>query len=159
VAGPVAVLGPLTAWRLLPALPGFEAFDGAGVALAIMAPGAAVIIMGTVVQGALIAAHLQRLLLRISAVGLAINLGLIAVLIPWQSYVGAAVATTATEVLVVGISIVVAHRRLGLALPYGRMVRTAPALVASAGSPCSACRSACSSSCRRPSPPTPRSSP
>jgi O-antigen/teichoic acid export membrane protein len=133
LALPVVVLGPLTAWRLLPELPGFGGFEGAGVALAIMAPGAAVILVGTVVQGALVSAHLQGLLLRVSLAGLAFNLAAIAVLIPWFSYVGAAVATTATELLTVGLSVILAHRRLGLKPPYARCRRLLPAAGLAAG--------------------------
>ena len=110
----MAVAGAFCSWRLLPRLPGFGEFDGAGVALAILAPSAALILLGTVVQGVLISGHLQGRLLRIAAVGLAVNLALNAVLIPTASYVGAAVATTLTEIVLLWLSIREARLRLGL---------------------------------------------
>jgi putative peptidoglycan lipid II flippase len=111
----IGVAGAFCAWRLLPRLPGFSEFDGAGVALSILAPAAALILLGTVVQGALISAHLQVLLLRIAGIGLAVNLALNAVLIPTASYVGAAAATTATELVMLGLSMRAARARLGVA--------------------------------------------
>ncbi len=115
VAVPIGVAGAFCAWRLLPRLPGFDEFEGAGVALSILAPAAALILLGTVVQGALISGHLQGLLLRIAAVGLAVNLALNAVLIPTASYVGAAVATTLTELVMLTLSMRAARARLGVA--------------------------------------------
>ena len=110
----VSLAGAFCAWRLLPRLPGFGEFEGAGVALAILAPAAGMILLGTVVQGALISGHLQQRLLRIAAIGLVVNLALNAVLIPTASYVGAAIATTATEVVMLTLSARAAHRELGL---------------------------------------------
>ena len=110
----VAVAGALCSWRLLPRLPGFGEFGGAGVALSIMSPAAALILLGTVVQGVLISGHLQGRLLRLAAAGLTVNLALNAVLIPSASYVGAAVATTLTEVVLLALSAREAHLRLGL---------------------------------------------
>lgn len=109
-----ALAGAFCAWRLLPRLPGFGEFDGAGVALSILSPSAALILLGTVVQGVLISGHLQGRLLRIAAVGLAVNLALNGVLIPTASYVGAAVATTVTEVVLLWLSMREARIRLGL---------------------------------------------
>jgi O-antigen/teichoic acid export membrane protein len=111
----IGIAGAFCAWRLLPRLPGFAEFDGAGVALSILAPAAALILLGTVVQGALISGHLQGLLLRIAALGLAVNLALNAVLIPTASYVGAAVATTATELVMLTLSMRAARAKLGVA--------------------------------------------
>lgn len=124
LAVPVAVAGAMCAWRLLPVVPGFGEYEGAGVALAILAPGAAVIFVAMVVQGVLVSSHLQGLLLRISAGGLVLNLAANAALIPPFSYVGAAIATTATEVFVLGWSLVQARRRLGLGWPTDRLGRT-----------------------------------
>jgi O-antigen/teichoic acid export membrane protein len=109
-----AVAGALCAWRLLPRLPGFDQFDGAGVALSILAPAAGLIFLGTVVQGALISAHLQSRLLRLAAIGLAVNLVLNGVLIPTASYVGAALATTLTEIVLLWLSGREVRTRLGL---------------------------------------------
>jgi O-antigen/teichoic acid export membrane protein len=110
----ISLAGAFCAWRLLPRLPGFAEFGGAGVALAILAPAAGAILLGTVVQGALISGHLQQRLLRIAAIGLAVNLALNAVLIPTASYVGAAAATTATEVVMLTLSARAARRGLGV---------------------------------------------
>jgi O-antigen/teichoic acid export membrane protein len=123
LAVPMAICGAMVAWRLLPALPGFHAYHGAGVALSILAPGAALILLGNLVQGTLIAAHEQRSLVRISAVGLAFSTVInVALILPW-SYYGAAAATTATEVVLVGLSLNTVHRRLALAWPARRFLR------------------------------------
>jgi O-antigen/teichoic acid export membrane protein len=123
----VAVVGGATAWRVLPELPGFGDFEGGGVALSVMCPAAALILLGTVVQGALISGHLQGLLLRIAAAGLAVNVALNLILIPPFTYVGAAAATTATEALLIGLSQRVARRRLGLSWDRRRLIGLAAA--------------------------------
>ena len=117
----VALVGGATAWRVLPLLPGFGRYEGAGVALSILAPAGALIFLGTVVQGALISAHLQRRLLTISAIGLAFNVALNLALIPPFSYIGAAAATTATEVLLLALSLREARKALGLRWPADRI--------------------------------------
>jgi O-antigen/teichoic acid export membrane protein len=119
----IAVVGAATAWRVLPELPGFEEYEGGGVALSIMCPAAALILVGTVVQGALISGHLQNLLLRISAIGLAVNVALNLILIPLFSYVGAAAATTATEAVLIGLSQREVNRRLGVSWDRRRLLR------------------------------------
>jgi O-antigen/teichoic acid export membrane protein len=121
IAFPVAIGGAMTAWRALPALPGFASYEGAGVALSILAPAAGLSLLGSAVQGALISGHLQRRLLVISAGGFVLNLALNVALIPPFSYVGAAVATGVTEMLTLGWSMVEAHRRLGLTWPRRRL--------------------------------------
>jgi O-antigen/teichoic acid export membrane protein len=128
----VAVVGAMTAWRVLPALPGFDAFDGGGVALSILAPAAGLILVGTVVQGTLVSGHLQRYLLRLSAIGLGCNVALNVALIPRFSYLGAAAATTVTEAVLVALSIREVRRRLGLRWPAQRLVPAAAAGGASA---------------------------
>lgn len=110
----VALVGGATAWRILPELPGFGRFDGGGIALSILSPAAGLILVGTVVQGTLISSHLQGRLLRISAAGLAVNLALNLALIPPFSYVGAAIATTLTEVVLIGLSLREIRRNLAL---------------------------------------------
>jgi O-antigen/teichoic acid export membrane protein len=134
IALPVAVAGAMTAARALPAIPGFDAYDGAGVALAILAPAAAAAFMSSIVQGALIAAHLERRLLIVSALGLVANVVLVASLIPTLSYVGAAVASTATAVIVLALSVRETRSRLGLTwpMPNPRAVAVATAALAAA---------------------------
>ena len=117
----VSVGGAMTAWRVLPALPGFGAYDGGGVALSILSPAAGLILVGTIAQGVLIAGHRQQRLLRISAAGLALNLVLNLLLIPPYSYVGAAIATTVTEVLLVALSLREVRLRLSLHWPLARL--------------------------------------
>jgi O-antigen/teichoic acid export membrane protein len=119
----VGVVGAAVAWRVLPELPGFDRYEGGAVALSIMCPAAALILLGTVTQGTLISAHLQGRLLRISALGLVLNLLLNAALIPPYSYIGAAVATTTTEVFLFLLSVREAHKRLGLRWDAGRLGR------------------------------------
>jgi O-antigen/teichoic acid export membrane protein len=121
VAIGVAVGGGMTAWRVLPQLPGFGDYDGGGVALSVLSPAAGLILVGTIVQGALIAGHGQRRLLRIAALGLALNVVLNLALIPPYSYVGAAAATTVTEVLLVALSLREVRLRLSLRWPLARL--------------------------------------
>ncbi len=128
----VGLIGAMTAWRLLPALPGFDEFDGGGVALSILAPAAGLIFLGSVVQGALISGHRQERLLRIAAVGLAVSVALNLALIPPFSYVGAAIATTATEVVLIGASIREVHVRLALRWPLRRLLPVAGAAAVAA---------------------------
>jgi O-antigen/teichoic acid export membrane protein len=123
----IAVVGGATVWRVLPELPGFAEYDGGGVALSIMCPAAALILLGTVVQGTLISGHLQGLLLRIAAIGLAVNVALNLILIPLFTYVGAAAATTATEAVLIGLSQREARRRLGLSWDRRRLLGLAAA--------------------------------
>jgi O-antigen/teichoic acid export membrane protein len=120
---PVAVGGALTAWRVLPELPGFEDFAGAGTALSILAPAGALIFFGTIVQSVLINAHLQNRLLVIAGAGLFVNIALNALLIPPYSYVGAAVATTVTEVFLLAFSVREVRRRVGIEVRPTRLPR------------------------------------
>jgi O-antigen/teichoic acid export membrane protein len=123
----VSITGAMTAWRWFPLLPGFSRYHGAGVALAILSPAAALALIGAAVQSMLISAHLQRRVLVISAVGVVLNLAANLLLIPRYSYVGAAVATTVTEVAACAMSIASAHRLLSLHWPLRRLVRALPA--------------------------------
>ena len=125
LALPVAVLGAMTAWRILPLIPGLEEFEGAGIALSILCPGAAFIFIGMIVQSVLISGHLQRRLLRIAALGLALNLLLYLTLIPSFSYVGAAIATSVTELALLLLSLREARVRLVLSWPTERLPSTA----------------------------------
>jgi O-antigen/teichoic acid export membrane protein len=117
---PIAVVGALTAWRLLPLLPGFGDYEGAGVALSILAPAAAALFLATIGQGVLVAAHLERRLLRVAAWGFAVNLVLNVALIPPYSYVGAAAATAATEAAVLLLTAREVRLRLGMRWPMER---------------------------------------
>jgi O-antigen/teichoic acid export membrane protein len=122
LAVPVAVAGAMTADRVVPVIPGFASYEGAGDALAILAPGAALIYLGTLVQGTLVSAHLQRQLLAIAAVGLVVNVVLNVALIPPFSYIGASVATTVTEGAILVMSLWVARRWAGLLWPIDRLL-------------------------------------
>jgi O-antigen/teichoic acid export membrane protein len=124
LALPIAIGGAMIGWRVLPALPGFAAFGGAGVALSILLPSFAMVLVGYLVQATLIAVHLQNRLLRISAAGLALNLSANAVLIPLFSYRGAAAADLATESLVVLLSAVELRKHTGLPIFASGAVRT-----------------------------------
>ena len=124
----VAVAGAMTAWRLLPELPGLGAYEGAGVALSLLAPAAGIILVATVVQGTLLAGRLERSVLWISLAGLAVNVALIAVLIPTYSYVGAAIATSLTELALIVLSLR-ATRALGIRWPLGKLGRLTLAAV------------------------------
>ncbi|HUP33401.1 MAG TPA: oligosaccharide flippase family protein [Gaiellaceae bacterium] len=119
LAIPTGIAGAMTAWRIVPALPGLSQYEGAGIALALLSPAAALILVATVVQGTLLAAHRERTLLRIALGGLATNIVLIAALIPPFSYVGAAAATTLTELALIVLTLAAA-RRLGLGWPLER---------------------------------------
>jgi O-antigen/teichoic acid export membrane protein len=129
IAIALAVGGAMTAWRFLDELPGFGDYAGAGIALAILAPAAALIFVGTIVQSVLVSGHLQRRLLVIAGSGVGVNAALtIGLVIPF-SYVGAAVATLATEVFLLVFSLIEVRRRLRLRWPLARFAR---ALVAGA---------------------------
>jgi O-antigen/teichoic acid export membrane protein len=126
---PVAVGGAMIAWRVLPALPGFGKFDGGGVALSILCPAAGLAFVAFIVQGALISGHLQNRVLRIAAAGAVFNVALNLVLVVRYSYVGAAVATSLTELLVLVWSLREARVRLGVTWPIDRLARVALATV------------------------------
>jgi O-antigen/teichoic acid export membrane protein len=125
LAMPMAVLGTMTAWRVVPLLPGLGGFEGAGVALSILAPGTAFIFVAMIVQSVLISGHLQRQLLVIAAFSLTLSVVLYAVLIPLFSYVGAAIATSITELGVLALSLRETRSRLALSWPGRRLVPTA----------------------------------
>jgi O-antigen/teichoic acid export membrane protein len=127
VALPIVVIGAMTAWRVLPAIPGLSEFEGAGVALAILAPAIGFTYAASISQVVLIVAHAERRLLFVSAAALAFNLVLIAALIPTLSYIGAAAATTATEAAVLVLSVREVRRRLGLHPVVERLRPTAVA--------------------------------
>ena len=117
---------------MLPALPGFDEFEGGGVVLSILAPAAGLIFLGSVVQGTLISGHRQERLLRIAAAGLVVSVALNLALIPPFSYVGAAIATTATEVVLIGASIREVRVRLALRWPLRRLLPVAGAAAVAA---------------------------
>lgn len=125
----VSTAGAMTAWRWFPLLPGFAKYHGAGSALAILSPAAALALLGAAVQSMLISAHLQRRVLMISAAGVVLNLAANLLLIPRYSYTGAAIATTVTEIAACTMSIASAHRLLGLHWPLRRLARAMPALL------------------------------
>jgi O-antigen/teichoic acid export membrane protein len=122
----IAVLGAMTGERALPALPGFEDYDGAGDALAVLSVAAALSFVGTVVQTTLVATHRQRQLLYVAGAGLVVNLALNVALIPPYSYMGAAWATVITEVAVLLFSLWAASP-LHLGLPLNGLGRAAAA--------------------------------
>jgi O-antigen/teichoic acid export membrane protein len=129
LALPVAIGGAATATRLIPTLPGFDHFRGAGVTLAYLAPGAAAVSLCSVVQAMLIGAHGQRRLLMIAATCLAANVGLNFALIPPFTYAGAAVATTITECLVLVLSARAVTALLGRGFPVANVMRALRASV------------------------------
>jgi len=124
VALPVGIAGSMTAWRLLPQIPGLDGFDGAGVALSILSSAAAFIFVASIAQGILISAHRQRRLLVIAACGFVVNLILNLALIPPYSYIGASVATSLTEAIVLAVTLYAVRTRLGLIWPSAGVVRT-----------------------------------
>ena len=127
LAVPISILGAMTAARVLPLIPGFDEYESAGVALAILAPAAGLSFLAAIVQSALLAGHQQRSLLLTSLAGFAINLLLLVILVPAYGAYGAASAMTATELVVVILSLVYAAHRLGLVAPLHRLVRLLPA--------------------------------
>lgn len=124
---PVAVAGVMTAARVFPALPGFAEFGGAGVALAILAPAAPCIFFGTALSSVLVSGHEQGRLLAVSFIGLVLNVALNLALIPPFSFVGAATATTVTEIAVVAGLVHMIRRHLGVVWPWLRIIRAARA--------------------------------
>jgi len=132
VSFPVAVAGLMTAARVFPAIPGFSEFEGAGVALALLAPAAPCIFFGTALSAVLVSGHQQGRLLTVSFVGLLVNVALNVALIPSFSYVGAALATTITEIAVVVSLVHMIRRHLGVDWPWSRVARAGRASMAMA---------------------------
>ena len=130
VALPLSLLGMLTAWRVLPLLPGFGEYGQGGVVLSILSPAIGAVFVAMLVQSVLISGHRQRTLLWISALGALLNVGLNLALIPAFSLYGAAAATTATEAVVLWLSFAAIRRHLGVTWPVDRLVRVASAAVA-----------------------------
>jgi O-antigen/teichoic acid export membrane protein len=125
----VGVAGAMAAARLVPSLPGLHEYEGAGVALALLAPAGALILVATVIQGTLLAARRERTVLAISVAGLATNVLLLAVLIPAFSYKGAAAATSLTELVLIVLCLR-AVRALDVRWPFERVVPLAAATAA-----------------------------
>lgn len=119
----LAVGGAMTAWRALPALHAFRHYHGGGVVLALLAPAAGLILLGSVLSGVLFNARQQKLLLVLVVLVLACDAGIDFSVIPLFSYVGAAVATTAGEAVAVAVLALAAARRLRLAWPWDRTRR------------------------------------
>lgn len=126
LAWPLLVGGAMVGWRALPAIPGFAEFGRGGVALSILAPAAALILLATVVQGVLIAGHRQSRLLIVAATGAATNVVLNLVLIPRFGLYAAAGTTLATEAIVLVLS-TLQVRPLGVHLPLRSLARASRA--------------------------------
>ena len=116
--------GAMTAWRALPALHAFRHYHAGGVVLAILAPAAGFILMGSVLSAVLYNSHQQRLLLAVALSVLAVNGVLVGVLVPIFSYLGAAAATTAVEAVSVAALAWACHWRLGTGWPLDRLGQT-----------------------------------
>ena len=119
----VAVGGAMTAWHALPALHAFRHYHGGGIVLAVLAPAAGFILIGSVLSGVLFNAHQQRLLLATAVAVLAVNAVVDFTLVPAFSYIGAAVATTLGEGVAVAALAGVVRWRLGLRWPVERTLR------------------------------------
>ncbi len=133
LALPIGLIGAMTAFRVLPMLPGFEHYRGAGRALAILAPAGALIIISTVLSSVLVSGGQQRRLLRTSLVVLVVSVAFDLALIPTLSYAGAAIATVITEAMTVSLSLWMIHRHLGLRWPISDVARTVPAILVTTG--------------------------
>jgi O-antigen/teichoic acid export membrane protein len=116
--------GAMTAWRALPALHAFRHYHGGGIVLAILAPAAGFILMGSVLSAVLYNSNQQRLLLSVALAVLGVNGVLVGVLVPLYSYVGAAVATTVVEGISVAALAWACHLRLGTGWPWERLGQT-----------------------------------
>jgi O-antigen/teichoic acid export membrane protein len=127
-SAPVAVIGGMTAWRVLPSLPGFSEYEGGGVALSILCGAVAFAYLNFVTQGLLISIHLQRRVLRVTAWATVLNVAGSFVVISLWSYVGAAAMTTATEAFAFSWCLWIAHREAGLGWPVERLPRTVAAV-------------------------------
>ncbi|MGI9538615.1 MAG: oligosaccharide flippase family protein [Miltoncostaeaceae bacterium] len=127
VALPIAVGGAMVAWRLVPAIPGLEEFDGAGVALSILIVAYVPIFVGHLLHASLVIAHRQRALVGIALSGLLLNAALTILLVRPFSFVGAAVATAATEIVILGVGLIILQRLLGIRLGARRLGRVASA--------------------------------
>jgi O-antigen/teichoic acid export membrane protein len=132
LAFPVAAGGAMTAWRLVPVIPGFGAYGGGGVVASLLSVAAGGVCLAYLTQSVLMIAHRQRRLLTISAIGLAANVALNVILVPAFSYTGAAVAAALTEGTVFALSLVSVRRLVGISPLDGRLARIAVATAAMA---------------------------
>lgn len=129
VAVPVSLVGLLTAWRVVPVIPGFSEYSRGGIALSILAPAAGFIFLAMIVQGTLVSAHLQVHLLRIAFLGAFLNALLNLALIPLFSLYAAGATTSLTEGLVVVLSVIALRRHVGVRFPHRSLVRIGRATV------------------------------
>jgi O-antigen/teichoic acid export membrane protein len=116
VALPVSIAGVMTAWRVVPAIPGLGEFSGGARALSILCVAYVVVFLGHQFHSVLVVGHQQARLLSIAAAGLVVNVALTVPLILVLSYEGAAIATVLTELVVFALFLVAMRRRMGVRL-------------------------------------------
>lgn len=96
---PIAVAAAVLSGPLVLLLYGNE-FRESGDALLLLAPTIALVPFGTIASYLLVSQERQSVLIAISAGGVAANIALNLILIPWLSLDGAALATSVTQVLI-----------------------------------------------------------
>jgi len=103
-------------------------FTNSVAALQALAPGIVFLYINTVLNTTLISTKQEKKITRMAAAALVFNLGLNFILIPRYQHVGAAIATSLTELLLLCIAVVLIPRHL---FPFGSLKVGAKALAAS----------------------------
>jgi O-antigen/teichoic acid export membrane protein len=119
LAVPMAFFVTLWAKPIVPLLFGV-AYVPSVAALQILIWAAAIMYVTMVLGAACVAANLQRMNMKLTFVGVAVNIGLNVLLIPKYSYIGASFATVATEAFGLALVLVVLGRGYGYDFGFRR---------------------------------------
>ncbi|MGZ4849746.1 MAG: flippase, partial [Halobacteriota archaeon] len=109
LALPMAFFVTLWAKPIVPLLFG-ASFEPSVAALQILIWAAAIMYVTMVMGAASVAANLQRLIMKVTFISVAVNVGLNVFLIPKYSYLGASLATVVTEASILALSLVILGR-------------------------------------------------
>ncbi len=113
-AVPMAVFGMMFAETIIVFLYGKE-FIASASALRILIWASAFMFLSVVMPFTFIASHQQNKIIYFGLTGVCLNIGMNLLLIPRYGFVGASIATAATEIMVLGITMVVIFRFLRFA--------------------------------------------
>jgi O-antigen/teichoic acid export membrane protein len=128
----IATLGPLLAQPVLQILAGGELAALALVPAQLLLIATAFSFVNTVAAQALVTAHRQAFLVRLSAVILVLNIALNLVLIPRFEAVGAGISLVVTEALATVTALLILRRMGRIRVSWRFVVRLVPALLLSA---------------------------
>jgi len=129
IALPAAIFGPVMADELIALVASEEAVGVASTVTQLLLMATAASLLNVMLAQALVAAHQQRFLLRVSIIALLVNVVINVALAPELGAAGAGIALLMSE----SLSLVLAFWRLrsvsGVLLPVGFVMRTLPSLV------------------------------